>query len=74
MSSKLMVFFVTFSHYFFTGFLGRSIWAVVRLLSFNCLQERCSIKEQRNGNPFFWCYDIKYEVFSGKDSGQISGQ
>lgn len=34
-SSTLVVFFVNFSSYFLTGFLGQSIWAVASLLSFN---------------------------------------
>lgn len=56
--------------YALTGFLSRSIWAVVGLLSVSCLQEKSSIREQREENLFFWCPSVKPEAFAEKDSGQ----
>lgn len=59
---ELMAFSVIAFRYVLTGFLSRSIWAVAGLLSASCLQEKSSIREQREENPFLWCPCVKPEA------------
>ena len=58
----LVAFSVIAFCYVLTGFLSRSIWAVAGLMSVSCLQEKSSVREQREENPFFWCPCVKPEA------------